>query len=371
MLRYQRLAPAVLLIGGFALNPLPVYAEWRCDCTTIVDSCNATVTLQDNRVDVTADRQQCARVDYFIDGQPFVAVVVDGHGRQNWLSPNPDAKVLVQSCQVCRDNAAGETAQPRAAQTASSNDALQPLIKVTPVYPQAAQERGVDGHVEIQFVVNPAGSTENPSVVASEPKGLFDRAAIAAIRRWRYPADPDRTPQTLTERLDFKFSDYVWQLSGERGPQAAEATLQDSQAPRNECVREDTAYNYGDSVEVGLINACDEPLLVYACAEGTGAKQGRWACASSEQLQTLLLPSNDARVGAPATVGTPAGPQQFTYATSWAFSRTPNSQYWWIACRERDEQCRGIARQWSHSVDGQLASVDPRGRATIELARSY
>ena len=54
-------------------------AEWRCDCTTIIDSCSAQVTVQDTFVEVSAPAAQCARVDYFIDGLPFVTVAVDGN----------------------------------------------------------------------------------------------------------------------------------------------------------------------------------------------------------------------------------------------------------------------------------------------------
>ena len=48
----------------------------------------------------------CARVDYFVDGQPFVSVVVDGEDRENWLARTTNPRILVQSCQVCRDTGA-------------------------------------------------------------------------------------------------------------------------------------------------------------------------------------------------------------------------------------------------------------------------
>ena len=80
-------------------------AEWRCDCTTILDTCSATVTVEDDWVSIESDHRQCARVDYLVDGVPFVALVVEGRERQSWLSRNDNPRVLMQSCKVCLDNA--------------------------------------------------------------------------------------------------------------------------------------------------------------------------------------------------------------------------------------------------------------------------
>ncbi len=59
--------------------------------------------------------------------------------------------------------------------------------------------------------------------------------------------------------------------------------------PLNRCVREDAVYNYGEMVDVGLINACTEPLVVFGCAQGTGKDRGRWICSDSEQRGDILV----------------------------------------------------------------------------------
>ncbi len=61
-----------------------------------------------------------------------------------------------------------------------------PTVRVTPEYPPRAASRGIEGWVQIQFTVTATGAVRDPVVVAAEPKGEFDEAALKAIARWRY-----------------------------------------------------------------------------------------------------------------------------------------------------------------------------------------
>ncbi len=342
-------------------------AQYRCDCTTVVDTCTANVVARGSWLEVKTDRPQCARVDYFVDGQPFVSVVVDGEDRQNWLARTTNPKILVQSCQVCRDNgpgAASTTATSPARNAAqatdgeSSDDALRPLIAGVPTYPATALARGLRGYVDVEFTVTPAGTVENPHVVAAQPANVFDAAALAAVSRWRYAEDANREPQVLKERLNFA------------PEQSTARNVAEAQGPRNQCVREDAVYNYGEMIDVGLINACGEPLLVFGCALGTGRNLGRWACADSEQRGEVLVASGDRRLGTRYAAGNASDVRTYTYTDSFSVTRAPNSEYWWVACAENDSSCRTAARQWTRAVNGQSATVDPQDRSPVELARS-
>lgn len=340
--------------------------EWRCDCTTIVASCSAQVSIAERWVDVSSDTPQCSRVDYFIDGMPFVSVVTDGEQRQDWIARSAEPDVLVQSCQVCRDNSGTSTPRP---EPQNGNAELEPLIEVAPSYPPEAQRRGLEGYVDVQFTVDPYGSVQNVSVQSAEPANVFDEAAVAAVRRWRYPADESREPQTVSTRVRFELDDYILQLSREPAQAAREERA--AVGPRNECVREQAVYNYGEVVEVGLMNACSDPLIVFGCAQGTGQYSGRWVCASSERQQSVLVPANDGRVGAVGPVETPEGARNYEYTANFFVSRAPNSQYWWLACPESDLGCRDDGRQWARSLDRQLASVNPQTRTSLSVSRSY
>lgn len=361
-----RITPLVITAAMIAGAPLSASAQWRCDCTTIVGSCSAEVTPQASWIDVTTDNLQCARVDYFVDGLPFVTTVVEGQSRIDWMSPRENPDVRVQSCQVCADNAEAGSIEPA---TTEEEGPLEPLLRWDAEYPAEAQVSGTEGYVVIEFDVTPDGSVDNAAVVQSEPGELFDQAALAAVNRWRYIGDEQRGATRLTERLEFSLHDMIWQLQPDAAQRQPEQAVS---APRNQCIREDVVYNFGEMIEAGLINACTEPLLVYECAEGVGRQTGRWVCNDSERRQTLLVRPGDERIGTTIQNGTQvASVRWLTFSENFFVARPPNSQYWWIACAQPDAACRDNAQMWIRSMDRQPASIDPRGRASITVARSY
>jgi TonB family protein len=350
------LATAVV---GLAHVPNAV-AQYRCDCTTVVDTCGAEVIARGTFLEIktNAPQSQCARVDYFVDGQPFVSVVADGEHRENWLARTTEPRILVQSCQVCAAGSAS-TAPASPANPAAPSEGeggLQPLIASVPEYPPGAG--GARGYAEVEFTVTAAGTVEGARVVAAEPRGVFNQAALAAVARRRYPADAEREPQALKERIEFQ------------PPAGAAQRAMAAAGPRNQCVREDAVYNYGEMVDVGLVNACAEPLVVFGCAQGTGRDLGRWVCSTSEDRGEVLLRTGDQRVGRRYAAGSAADFRAYTYTSSFSVTRPPNSQYWWVACTESDAQCRSDARLWTRAISGQSASVDPEARSPIAVASS-
>lgn len=61
-----------------------------------------------------------------------------------------------------------------------------PIIKVQPVYPRRALQRGIEGFVVVEFVVTATGSVIDPVVVEAEPPNIFDRAALQAAVKFKY-----------------------------------------------------------------------------------------------------------------------------------------------------------------------------------------
>src|SRR5690606_28584142 len=141
--------------------------------------------------------------------------------------------------------------------------------------------------------------------------------------------------------------------------------------PRNECVRQDSLYNYGEMVDVRLVNVCTDPLLVFGCAQGTGRYTDRWTCNASEDQGNVLVSTMDRRIGSPATAATAQGARTLRYADAFSVTRAPNSQLLWVACSPDDAECLADARQWTRAVSGQPAAVDPGTRSTVAVARSY
>jgi protein TonB len=63
---------------------------------------------------------------------------------------------------------------------------LTPLVRVPPEYPLSALSRGTEGYVVLRFTVTESGSVIDPEVLRSEPPGVFDRAALRAVVRFKY-----------------------------------------------------------------------------------------------------------------------------------------------------------------------------------------
>ncbi|HEU4617335.1 MAG TPA: energy transducer TonB, partial [Gammaproteobacteria bacterium] len=256
--RYRFLIPCLPL----AAWSMGASAQFRCDCTRIVDSCKADVAVSGSSVQITSDHRECSRVDYFIDGQPFVSVAVDGEARQSRPASVAAPRVLVQSCQVCADASLGGAAalrapgaappaapssRPPAGEGAGSDNGdgrLEAYIQVQPAYPAAASARRPTGYVEVEYTVNAEGRVEGARVTKSEPGTVFDAAALAAVSRWRYPADPGREPVKLTHRFDFRPPADAAAPAG--GPSASAAGAQRPAAPRNDCLREGPVLDYGE-----------------------------------------------------------------------------------------------------------------------------
>ncbi len=61
-----------------------------------------------------------------------------------------------------------------------------PIVKVEPVYPRRAQQRGIEGYVLLEFTVTTSGAVRDPVVVEAKPPGIFDRSAIQAALKFKY-----------------------------------------------------------------------------------------------------------------------------------------------------------------------------------------
>ena len=77
------------------------------------------------------------------------------------------------------------TRTPEKQDTIVAESTLQRISKVDPVYPQRALEQLTSGWVELQFTVATDGTVHDVVVMDSQPRVIFDKSAIAALRRWR------------------------------------------------------------------------------------------------------------------------------------------------------------------------------------------
>ena len=61
-----------------------------------------------------------------------------------------------------------------------------PMVMIEPSYPQAAKRKGIEGHVTLRYDISKWGKPINVEVVSAEPRGVFERAAKRALKKWKY-----------------------------------------------------------------------------------------------------------------------------------------------------------------------------------------
>lgn len=123
------------------------------------------------------------------------------------------ASVLVISCMVSAVAGAG-TAQEAGQivyKTGPGSGVAPPRVvrEVKPTYPADAMRAGVQGLVELEFVVLPDGSVGEVKVIRSLRESL-DQEAITAVKQWRFTPgakDGEPVPVQVTAELTFTLRD--------------------------------------------------------------------------------------------------------------------------------------------------------------------
>ena len=69
-----------------------------------------------------------------------------------------------------------------------------------------ALRKGVGGEVRVRITVDMDGKVKSATVVNSTPSGVFDEAALNAVRRWRFrPIEVDDTAIEATVMTNIVF----------------------------------------------------------------------------------------------------------------------------------------------------------------------
>lgn len=106
---------------------------------------------------------------------------------------------------------------------------LMPLTRGKPRMPDEACRQRLTGSVDLDFVVLPDGKTTQVVVTASDPKGVFDAAAAAAVGESIYP--PQAAPVKMRRRMLLGVSDCTAEQL-----RAAAAPVEGATASQADCI---------------------------------------------------------------------------------------------------------------------------------------
>jgi TonB family protein len=92
---------------------------------------------------------------------------------------------------------------PATAAPAVATDAPVPIRVRQPVYPPGALSRGIEGHVTLEFKLDADGSVRDLRRISSTPAGVFDEAALDAMRFWKYAIPNGAASRRYRQILSF------------------------------------------------------------------------------------------------------------------------------------------------------------------------
>lgn len=100
---------------------------------------------------------------------------------------NASARATVAPAAV-REDVPSEPAVPTAAPGESGPSAadIRRTRYVAPIYPPQALARGQSGEVRVRITVGTDGRVTEVQVLSASPPGVFDQAAVSAVRKWRF-----------------------------------------------------------------------------------------------------------------------------------------------------------------------------------------
>ncbi len=196
-------------------------AQRQIDLLAKADPANYTLTILRSKLDAqrkVVDREQQQQADQQRQQQLAAQKAASDKEASAKLAEQQKSQAAEQQrAQAARElaasqqqHAAATAVQPKPATpeapAAQSRGAV--LVRNSvPRYPANALRAGQEGWVDLTFTVTADGSVTNVKVADSQPRHVFDRAAIDAVNRWRFdPALKDGQPVAadLERRVEFK-----------------------------------------------------------------------------------------------------------------------------------------------------------------------
>jgi protein TonB len=81
---------------------------------------------------------------------------------------------------------------------------------IAPEYPKQALIDGIQGWVDVSFLVTATGDVRDVKIEGASKRQVFDRAAIQAVRGWKFeplPVDDPGATRLVKTRVEFKIAE--------------------------------------------------------------------------------------------------------------------------------------------------------------------
>lgn len=92
---------------------------------------------------------------------------------------------------------------------------LVPLSTARPQNPEETCRKGIEGWVEVVFVVTGKGRVENVRIIDADPRGVFEAAVVESVSEWLYESNivgGKPVARQVKQKIEFKVEDcaYNW-----------------------------------------------------------------------------------------------------------------------------------------------------------------
>ena len=118
------------------------------------------------------------------------------------------SRVLEVELRPLAPDAVAGTGTPGLPDGIGSDEAV-PMFRVEPDYPRKAARAGKEGWVKIEFTINEQGKVVDAVVVDAEPRRIFNRSALTAIRKWQFRPRVDNgqpVSRRASQVIEFKLA---------------------------------------------------------------------------------------------------------------------------------------------------------------------
>lgn len=133
-----------------------------------------------------------------IDSKPLLS---------RYVAPLALLTAAALSLTACARPGTWHTYYQRPCSELGAEEVQRPRHMVNPFYPREARESGTTGFVVVRVILGADGEVVSAETVRSKPEGVFDAAALDAIRQWRFCAPSSVStpyPEPLKVRITFQ-----------------------------------------------------------------------------------------------------------------------------------------------------------------------